>query len=132
VERREWHDFVEELRTQWRTMWRDRIDDKLRAEGIADKEYSPLFVECGTVIAATREYKPPDFVEILEQHKTNDIDNPLPPTPAVGGWRKFARTVLSKKKRSTTRGRPAPSKPRRDVGQQRKKGGKGWLHYSMT
>jgi hypothetical protein len=132
VERREWHGLVEDLRTQWKTMWRDRIDDKLRAEGIADKEYSPLFVECGTVIAATRKCKPPDFVEILEKHRTNDIDNPLPPHPSVGGWRKFARTVLNKKTRCAERGRTVPSRPRRDAGQQRKKGGKGWLHYGMT
>jgi len=131
VDRVEWKDFIDELRVQWKLLWRDRIDDKVRAEGIADKDYSSLFVNRGTVIVATRDCKPPDFVEILEQHRPSEVDTVVPPSPSVGGWGKFARNVLSRQKRFNGRGRPATSKPGRDRSQQRKKGGRGWLHLKM-
>ncbi len=119
---------MDELRVQWRSLWRNRIDDRVRAEGISNRDYSSLFVEQGTVIVATRDCKPPDFVEILEKHKPGDVDKVVPPQPAVGGWGKFARTVSNKQKRVRRRARVAPSKPTHDTGQQRKKGGRGWLH----
>jgi len=131
VDRLEWRSFIDELRGQWKLLWRDRIDDKVRAEGIADKDYSSLFVNRGTVIVATRDCKPPDFVEILEQHRSDVVENVVPPSPSVGGWGKFARTMLSRQKRFSMRGRPTTSKPQRDRGQQRKKGGRGWLHLRM-
>jgi hypothetical protein len=125
----EWRNFVEDLKREWKTMWRDRIDDKVRAEGIANRDYSRLFVDRGTIIIATRDYKPPDFVEILEQYKPPDAERLIPPSPSVGGWRKFIRNVLSKQKRFTRRRRPAPAEPDRRKGQQLKKGGRGWLHF---
>lgn len=129
MDRLEWQGFVNELRVQWRLLWRDRIDDKVRAEGVADKDYSSLFVDRGTVIAATRDCKPPDFVEILEKHKPVEVDNVVPPSPSVGGWGKFARTVLSRQERFSRRGRSALPKLRRDKAQPSKKGGRGWLHF---
>jgi hypothetical protein len=128
VDRVEWRSFVDELRAQWKSLWRSRVDDKVRAEGISIRDYASLFVEQGTVIVATRDYRPPDFVEILEKHKPGEADTIVPPRPAVGGWGKFARTVLNKQKRVGRRGRTAPPKPKRDTRQQRKKGGRGWLH----
>jgi hypothetical protein len=35
-------------------LWKERFDDKVRAEGVANRDYSSLFVEKGTVIFATR------------------------------------------------------------------------------
>jgi hypothetical protein len=122
-------EFVDELRGQWKLLWQDRIDDRVKAEGIANEDYSKLFVEQGTVIVATRDYRPPDFVEILRRHISSDAERLAPPNPAVGGWGKFVRNVL-KKKRGPTR-RPAPPKPKRKEGQQTKKGGRGWLHFRM-
>ena len=122
-------EFVDELRGQWKLLWRDRIDDRVRAEGIANEDYSKLFVERGTVIVATRDYRPPDFVDILKQHISSDAEKLVPPSPAVGGWGKFMRTAL-RKQRGPTR-RPAPPKPDRRKGQQPKKGGRGWLHFRM-
>jgi len=122
-------EFVDELRVQWKLLWRDRIDDKVKAEGIANQDYSKLFVERGTVIIATRDYKPPDFVEILQQHISSDAERMVPPNPAVGGWGKFVRTVLNKQKGLTRR--PAPPKPEQKKDQQLKKGGRGWLHFRM-
>ncbi|MDH5462463.1 MAG: hypothetical protein OEX09_09630, partial [Candidatus Bathyarchaeota archaeon] len=58
---REWREFVQELKQRWRILWRHRIDDKVRAEGIASKDYDLLFVDRGTVIVATKDYKPPKF-----------------------------------------------------------------------
>jgi len=124
--------FVEELKKQWKTLWQERIEDKVRAEGISDKDYSKLFVERGTVIMATRKFKAPDFYEILQQHlsaDSNDISNVLPPNPIVGGWGKFVRNVLSKQQPLARRRRSAPTEPVGKENQQLKKGGRGWLHF---
>jgi hypothetical protein len=126
----EWRKFVMDLRDEWRTMWRDRIDDKVRAEGIANRDYSRLFVDRGTVIVATRDYKPPDFMEILEQHKPPDAERLVPPSPSIGGWGKFIRSVLSKQKRLIKRRRPEPG-PSRKGKRRLRKGGRGWLHFRM-
>ncbi len=119
-------EFVDDLRVQWKQLWRSRIDDKIRAEGIADQDYSRLFVEQGTVIVATRDYKPPDFVEILRKHISSGAEKVIPPAPAVGGWGKFMRSVRGKQRGRTRR--RAPPEPDRKKDQQRKKGGRGWLH----
>ena len=129
METRGLKEFVDELRVQWRLLWRDRIDDKVRAEGIANQDYSRLFVERGTVIIATRDYKPPDFVEILQQHISSDAERMVPPNPTVGGWGKFIRSAISEQRRLARR--RVWQEPDRKKGQQRKKGGRGWLHFRM-
>jgi len=126
----EWKKFVEDLKNEWKVLWRDRIDDKVRAEGIANRDYSGLFVDRGTIIIATRDYKPPDFIEILEQHNPPDAEKLVPPSPPVGGWKRFIRTVLSKQKRFSAGRRPAPELSRKKK-QQLKKDGRGWLHFRM-
>jgi hypothetical protein len=120
-------EFVEELREHWKTMWRERIDDKVRAEGISDKDYLQLFVERGTVIVATRKFKPLDFYEILQQYKESIGSEMVPPCPSVGGWGKFIRNSLNKQ-HSTRRRRSAPE-PVEKERQQLKKCGRGWLHF---
>ena len=35
----DWKSFVGVLRCQWRLLWKERIDDKVRAEGIARKDF---------------------------------------------------------------------------------------------
>ena len=128
---REWRAFVEELKQRWTALWQDRIDDKLRAEGIASEDYTRLFVEQGTVIVATRDYAPPRFGEIVERHAEEQQPGVVVvPHPVVGGWGKFARDILSKQRRFTKQGRPVPSEPVKKR-QQLKKGGKGWLHVRM-
>jgi len=129
VETLEWKELVDELKRQWGAMWRERIDDKVRAEGIAKKDYEKLFVERGLVIVATRNFKPLSFSEVLERHKPSDMVDAFPPNPSVGGWGKFVRDVLSREKRRTIRARPRPPEPKRDEKQQLKKGGRGWLHF---
>ena len=128
---REWRAFVEELKQRWTALWQERIDDKLRAEGIASEDYTRLFVEQGTVIVATRDYAPPRFGEIVARHAEEQQPSVVVvPHPVVGGWGKFARDILSKQRRLTQRGRPVPSEPVKKR-PQRKKGGKGWLHVRM-
>lgn len=124
----EWKNLVKELKETWAMLWRDRIEDRVRAEGIADKDYSKLFVERGLVIQATRDYTPLNFKEIVQQYMTEDLYNSVSPSPFVGGWGKFVRNVLSKQTRYTRRGRFTPEKPRLPENRQRKKGGRGWLH----
>jgi len=128
---REWRELVQELKQRWSNLWRHRIDDKVRAEGIASKDYDLLFVDRGTVIVATKDYKPPNFRQILEQHAEDKLpDRVVALNPSVGGWRKFIRDVISKQERLTKSGRPIPPKPKKER-QQPKKGGKGWLHVKM-
>jgi hypothetical protein len=122
---------VEDVRVEWRLLWRDRIDDRVRAEGIANREYLLLFVERGTVIVATRDFKPLNFKEILCLHGVQDVERLVPPPPSLGGWGKFARTVLNKQKRAR-KWKVTESVPRRKrKSLQLKKGGRGWLHYRM-
>jgi len=127
VETLEWKELVDELKRQWGTMWRERIDDKVRAEGIANKDYDKLSVERGLVIVATRNFKPLSFSEVLERHKPSDMVDAFPPNPSVGGWGKFIRNVLSRQKRLSKKPRPVPFEPKEK--QQLKKGGRGWLHF---
>jgi hypothetical protein len=121
--------FVDELRDQWKDLWRNRIDDKLRAEGIAKQDYSELFVERGTVIMATRDYKPLEFFDIVQQYIPFDAEKALPPNCTIGGWGKFIRNKIRNQKKTTRR--YAPPKPPQKKGQQLKKGGRGWLHTKM-
>ena len=128
MDKGEWNEFLERLRKRWRSLWEDRIDDKVRAEGISSEDYEMLFVSQGTVIVATRSYEPPDFREILDMHvKDKKPGTVVVPSPMIGGWGKFIRDVVSKQKKFTKRGRPVPSEPEKKR-QQLKKGGRGWLH----
>ena len=122
-------EFVDELRTDWKDLWRNRLDDKVRAEGIAYQDYSKLFVERGTVIMATRDFKPLEFFDIVQEYLKFDAEKAVPPNSTIGGWGKFIRNNIRKQKKPTRRF--APPKPTSKKGQQLKKGGRGWLHAKM-
>jgi hypothetical protein len=120
-------EMVEELKVQWKRLWQERLDDKVRAEGIAVYDYSELFVEKGTIIHATRDFKALSFREILEQHQVADAERLVPPSPQVGGWAKFIKTsITSQRKRKSTRAQLYREAEKEK--QQPKKGGRGWLH----
>ena len=121
--------FVDELRNEWKGLWLNRIDDKVRAEGIAKHDYSMLFVEQGTVIKATRDYKHLEFFDIVQQHLEFDAEKVIPPNSTIGGWGKFIRSKIRKHPKTTRS--YSPPKPVRKKGQQLKKGGRGWLHARM-
>ena len=123
---------IRELKTQWKTMWDERIDDKTRAEGIANVDYSMLFVEKGTVIFATRDFKPLNFKEILRLHGVENVKYFDSPQPSVGGYRKFARKVLNKQKRiRKLKAIESESSPKRKKVQTQMLKKKGWLHYKI-
>ena len=119
-------EFVEELKVEWKRLWSERVDDKVRAEGIAVEDYSSLFIEKGTVIHATRDFKAVNFKDILEQHKVPNAQRYIPATPQVGGWGKFVRDNITsqqpKKKKSAEK--EAASKTEKHL----KKNGRGWLN----
>jgi hypothetical protein len=129
MEKSDMKEFVDELRTDWIHLWRNRLDDKLRAEGIAKQDYSRLFVERGTVIMATRDFKPLDFFDIVQEHLEFDAEKAVPPNSTIGGWGKFVRNNIRKQKKPTRRF--APPKPTSHKDQQQKKGGRGWLHAKL-
>jgi hypothetical protein len=120
---------VEELKAEWKKLWRERIDDKVRAEGIANNDFSMLFVDKGTVIFATRNFKMLSFREILEFHKVVDIHRFIPPSPQVGGWGKFIRTVIANKNSSDRVRQTRQYLESKKQKQQLKKSGRGWLHF---
>lgn len=125
-------EFVEELKRQWKLLWWERIEDKVKAESLARQDFSMLFVERGTVIMATRDYKPLDFVQVLFKHNLAREESVVSPGPAVGGYGKFAREVYGRKQNKQNTGR----KGRVIAGSsglsgQRKKGGRGWLHATL-
>jgi hypothetical protein len=129
METNELKEFVDELRTDWKNLWQNRLDDKVRAEGIAYQDYSKLFVERGTVIMATRDFKPLEFFDIVQKYLKFDAEKAVPPNSTIGGWGKFIRNNIRKQKKTTRRF--SPPKPTPKNGQQQKKGGRGWLHAKM-
>jgi hypothetical protein len=121
-------EMVEELKSIWKKLWQERVDDKVRAEGIATADYSSLFVEQGTIIHATRDYKALNFQEILEQHQIANADRFIPPSPQVGGWTKFIRTSITNQWLRKKRRVELYCVEKKEK-QQLKKGGRGWLHF---
>jgi hypothetical protein len=120
-------EMVEELKTDWKKLWQERMDDKVRAEGIAINDYFKLFIERGTVIHATRDFKTLSFREILEQHQVANVDRLIPPSPQVGGWNKFIKTSITNQRPRRNSRASLYCEPKKEK-QQPKKGGRGWLH----
>jgi hypothetical protein len=119
-------EFVDELKVEWKRLWSERLDDKVRAEGIAVNDYSSLFIDKGTVIHATRDFKALNFKDILEQHEIPNAQRYIPVNPQVGGWGKFVKENITSQ--------PKKKKPREfgeaenSAKQHLKKNGRGWLH----
>jgi hypothetical protein len=122
-------EIIKELKMQWKELWWERIEDKVRAEGIANRDFSMLFVDKGTVIFATRNFKMPNLREILELHKVVDADRIISPSPQVGGWGKFIRTAIASQKLPKRAKRVLQYSDGEKQRQQLKKGGRGWLHF---
>ncbi len=120
-------EMVEEIKVQWKMLWAERVDDKVRAEGIATGNYEKLFVDKGTIIHATRNFKALSLREILEQNQIQNVDRVVPPNPQVGGWNKFIKTSITSQVPKRGRRALAYVEPAKEK-QQLKKGGRGWLH----
>jgi hypothetical protein len=118
---------ADKIRAEWKLLWQSRIDDKVRAEGMADRCFSLLSVERGTVISATRDFKELSLKAILRSHEVENVEQVVGPHPSVGGWTKYARTVLNKQTRvHQFRAEKLPERQEKNA--QLKKGGRGWLH----
>lgn len=119
-------ELVESLKAQWKLLWSERFNDKVRAEDVSVNDYVSLSVDRGTIIHATRDFKALNFREILEQHMIGDIDRFVQPDANVGGWNKFVKTKITNCQRKSRR--TLPVVPNKGAVQQPKKGGRGWLH----
>jgi hypothetical protein len=87
-----------------------------------------LFVEKGTVILATRNFKLLSFREVLEQNGVVDAGRFVPADPRVGGWGKFIRTSIAGQKARGRIRRAVSYLSDKKERQHLKKGGRGWLH----
>jgi len=87
-------------------------------------------VDRGTVIVATRGYKPPSFSEIVklwaENFKIFEESRIHLPHPSVGGWGKFIKIHLKRTKSNRREAYEESRKKKANL--QLKKGGRGWLH----
>ena len=120
-------ELVEKLKVQWKLLWSERFNDKVRAEGVSVSDYASLSVEQGTIIHATRDFKAPSFKEILEKHIVENLDRVVQPDVHVGGWNKFVKTKITSREPQRNKRTLAYVPKKREV-QQPKKGGRGWLH----
>ena len=120
-------ELVETLKVQWKLLWNERFNDKVRAEGVSEKDYEILNVERGTVITATRDFKVLNFKDILEKHMIEQPDRFVQPNANIGGWNKFVKTNINTHKPQRSNGvlRESPSKL---IPLQSKKSRRGWLH----
>jgi len=124
--RAEQDDFRRMLKEEWTLVWRERFDDRVKAEGIAVRDYPLLFVDRGFVVFASRDAKAPCFSEIVAVWASQG--RVYSPDPSKGGWGRFVRTELRKVGGSRARAyKHGQSEPNGKKGQ-RKKGGRGWLH----
>jgi hypothetical protein len=117
---------VEELKVEWKLLWGERFNDNVRAEAVSVNNYTSLRVERGTIIHATRDYKALNFKQILEQHMVENPERFIQPDNNSGGWSKFVKTQINAPK--AQKKRSMPDVPKKNVTQQPKKGGRGWLH----
>lgn len=118
-------EFIEELKVEWKRLWSERHDDKIRAEGIALSDYRSLFIDKGTVIHATRDFKALNFKEILQQHQVTNAELYIPPSPQVGGWGKFVKENMAVNNQKSKKAKNCVGLKSKNLP---KKSGRGWLH----
>jgi hypothetical protein len=119
------------LKSQWKLLWSERYDDRIRAEGVSANDYAILDVEKGTIIHATKDFKVLNLKQILEKHRVENPERYIPPSVEEGGWNKFIKTTINAKPAKGSRAEEykAQKQPEKKK-QQPKKGGRGWLHSS--
>ncbi len=120
-------ELVDGLKIQWKQLWQNKIDDKIRAEGVATADYLTLFIDKGTIIYATRDFKALNFKKILEQNKIENAEKYIPPSPEIGGWTKFIKTNIMNQRTSHKRRAETYVFEKKEK-QQLRKGGRGWVH----
>ena len=120
---------IEELKGQWKLLWSERFDDRVRAEGVSVKDYAILDIEKGTIIHATKDFKVLNLKQILEKYLIENPERYVQPDVHFGGWNKFIKTEISCKSKKVNPG--AVNISDKGISKkklQAKKGGRGWLH----
>jgi hypothetical protein len=117
-------EFRRKLKDEWKLLWQERYDDKLRAEGVAVKDYPLLLMERGRVVFASRQARTPSFSDVFEYWALKG--NVYSPNPDVGGWGKFVRTHVGSRRETYKKVNSSLEKTERK--QQLRKNGRGWLH----
>jgi hypothetical protein len=118
--------FLKRLKEQWGLMWRERFDDRVRAEGVSIQDYPMVFAVRGQVIFASRDAKTQCFSDVLASYMSQGLV--YSPELHVGGWSKFIRTELKLAAHSRARSFAADKPKNEKEKQHLKKGGRGWLH----
>ncbi len=124
--REERDEFRRRLKDEWSSMWVERFDDRVKAEGIVVKDYSLLFMDRGMVIFASRAAKTPTFSDVVAYWARQGMV--YSPDANEGGWGKFIRTALQGPAHSRARVYDGDRGRVAGVRGQLKKGGRGWLH----
>ena len=114
------------VKEEWRLLWTERFDDRVRAEAVSVRDYPLVFTSRGHVIFATRNAKVLSFSQIMAVYASQGLV--YCPDPDVGGWGKFVRTHVGNAAHSRARAFVNDQPKREKDGQHRKKGGRGWLH----
>ena len=109
---------VENLKAQWKKLWFERLDDPVRAEKIAADTFPSLFIEKGTILHATRDFKILSLKEILTKHEIR-----------TGGWTKFYKVHIKDKSESKTN---VLANKKSQKQQPKNKKSSGWLHRQIT
>jgi hypothetical protein len=121
---------VEDLKIQWKLLWSNRYDDRVKGEGVSVKEYETLYVEQGTVIHATRDFKALNFKEILDKHLIDNPDRYIQPNVETGGWNKFIKNEVTDRRLQKKNAHFDYRKSSELKHKQQKKSGRGWLHQA--
>ena len=124
--REEKDEFRRRLKEEWGCLWRERFDDKFRAEGISFRDYPLLFMGRGFVVFASRDARTPNFSDIVSFWASQGCI--YSPKPSDGGWGKFMRAEMKKLGKSRAEMFKYNQSRQDDGKKQRKQGGKGWLH----
>lgn len=114
---------VDEIKDEWKRLWNERRDDKTRAEGIATNNYTNLFIDRGTIIHATRDFKILNLKEILKQHEIQTPERYIQPDKQTGGWNKFVKDNIHQ----PTKNKPQPTQPKQPQNKHQTNQ-RGWLH----
>lgn len=122
-------ELVEQVRIEWKRLWNERREDKIRAEGIANNDYNTLYIDRGTIIHATRDFKVLSLRDILKQYEIENPDRYIPPDKHVGGWNKFVKDYISEQFSGKKTNLTVKSSDKKRPTQQ-KHNGRGWLHLA--
>ena len=118
---------VESLKSEWNLMWSERFNDRPKAESISVDDYTYIGIERGTVIEATRDFKPLNFKEILQQHNVEKPDRFIQPDPSVGGWGKFIKKEILKQEPNSKQTMADLKVVKKKSAKQQSSRGSGWL-----